>query len=150
MAKHPDEDALFAFIWSADEEMPFGLRDEVKVRDMVKLSCATPQEFSISQPRFGIVRGDRGIEAAIGLIANQWWWTHDYCLHQFFFQVHPGFRDRGHGARLMRFAKWFADSMGMPVRFEILGETKGSKTSLFERHSDPSGASFFYGMRKTA
>ena len=132
IASMPDEDRLFAFVWSAYEEMPHATKSERKVRDVVRAAVSREAtDFSevgtvLMPPIFALIDGPGGIEAAVGLHPEQWWYSDKYALRGFFFYVHPD-HQRGKGAHtnsLRDFSVGFAAQIGMPLIQTCFSERK--------------------------
>lgn len=154
IASHPDEERLFAFVWGAYEEMPHAPKSERKVRDLVRAAVAHetadfPEAGAVLMPPiFALIDGPSGIEAAVGLHPEQWWYSESYALRGFFFHVHPDFR-RGkgaHGPALKRFTVCFAQQMGMPLIEVFYGDEDAPKRRLYESALEPIGTIYAQGL----
>lgn len=94
----------------------------------------------------GVVPGDRGIKASIGLQLSQWWYTNDYHLEEMWNFVHPEHRRSRHAKNLILWAKWMSDQMHVPAVMGILTVTRlEPKMRLMQRQCPQIGALFAYG-----
>ena len=119
LARPGDEELLFALVRASDDEWTLMPRSYDKVRAVVRM--ATSSEVSPdAQPRFGVIDGPHGIEAAIGLYPTQPWDSDAHYLRAFFLYVAPDCRRSTHAKHLMQFAKWFGELAALPVVFELL------------------------------
>jgi hypothetical protein len=142
LAAPADEDRLFAFVLNADEEMPVGAKDEKRVRQIVHSAVhgrLTPEYFP---PRFGVI-GDASLEAAIGLYADQPWYSTEYVMTAFFIFVHPDHRKVGHLSALRKFSAAFASAAGMKLSLRVNGDD--AKVRMLGRGAQSSGAIFVMG-----
>jgi hypothetical protein len=152
IATPPDEDRLFAFVFSAHDEMPHAPKSAARVRDVVR-AAVWRQEADflgtvVMPPIFGMIDGPAGIEAAVGLYPEQLWYSEAYALRGFFFQVHPDHR-RGAGAHtreLNEFAINFAATAGMPLLETCYGAPEAPKHRVFARRMRPIGTIYATGL----
>ena len=147
-----DESRLFAFVWGAYEEMPHAPKSEARVRDVVR-AAVNRQEADFMgtvfmPPIFGMIDGASGIEAAVGLYPEQFWYSDAHALRGFFFYVHPDHR-RGAGAHtraLREFSIGFARAAGMPLLETCFGAPDAPKHRAFVRHMTPIGTVYADGL----
>lgn len=95
----------------------------------------------------GVIRGDGGVEATIGLFPAHEWYSYEPVLHDQWFYVHSGHRQSDHAKNLFGFAKWVAESTGVQLRITEVGDEKNGLIRFLGRHSDPIGAIFKYDGR---
>ena len=135
-----DINPLFSFVWECHEETRHASKSETKIRATIT-QAATHRR----NPVFGLIRGARDIEAAVGLQFSPWWWSDEPVLMSFFWHVHPDHRRTDHAADLAAFSRWFAAQIGMPlVLVDWSGEETG-KTRLFARNGHRAGSMFMAG-----
>lgn len=137
IAVQADQEPLFAFIWAAHEETRYAAKDEGKIRGMIERATTLRRN-----PVFGLIHGKAGIEAAIGLYYNEWWWSINPVLMSFFWFVHPDYRRGGHAGDLRAFAVWFAAQIGMPLVLVDWSAEETGKTRLFARNGERVGSMF--------
>lgn len=148
LAKPTDAELLFALVRAADEEWSFGDRDDDKVRDAIWLATSRGEP---PRPIFGVIEGANIIEGAVGLYPTERWNSRTQYLSGFFHFVHPLHRKSSSGKDLMRFGEWFADTVGMPLVWELLHpERTDAKVLLYERRATRIGGLFLYGPAERA
>lgn len=95
----------------------------------------------------GIIRGPKGIEAAIALYLATFWYTEDVFLEEVFNFVKPEYRRTKHWMRLIDFAKWSAEGLRVPLHMGILTTSRlAGKERLYKRKLTKVGASFIHGI----
>lgn len=148
LARRGDEELLFALVCASDEEWSLGSRDAGKIKGVI--AHATDREASAPKPVFGVVEGPLILEGAIGLFPTEPWNSSDLYLRAFFHFVHPLHRKSRHAIDLRDFAKWFGDTAGMPVLFELLHpERTEAKAKMYERGAEKIGGLFMHGGAAT-
>lgn len=100
----------------------------------------------------GVIDGDHGIEATIGMAFHQFFYTEDWVLNELWLCVKPEYRQSTHAKRLVEFGKWCADQLSNPqVRIPFLYGVVTRhrllpKMRLFGRHAPQIGALFLHGV----
>lgn len=93
----------------------------------------------------GVVDGEKGIEATIGLTISQPWYSDDWHLSELWNFVHPAHRKDGHAAKLVNFSKWCADNMTIPLFImAIANKRTEAKVRLYKRMVPMMGQMFLY------
>lgn len=136
-----DSDALFSFVWEAHEETRYAPKDDDKIRSTIAHATSVRRN-----PVFGIIRGSAGIEGAVGLAFDTWWFSSHPILMSFFFFVHPEHRRSNHAADLRAFAGWFAAQIGMPLVLVDWSPQETGKTRLFAKHGERVCSMFSQGL----
>jgi GNAT superfamily N-acetyltransferase len=152
IAAPADENRLFAFVWNAYEETPHAPKSESRVRDVVRAAVnRESMDFNgtvLMPPIFGLIDGSAGIEAAVGLYPEQWWYSDSYALKGFFFFVHPDYR-RGtssHTKALREFAIKFAADAAVPLLETSYGAPDAPKHRIYAKHMTPIGIIYGIGL----
>ena len=104
-----------------------------------------------SKPVIGVIGAEKGIEGAIFLEPEKWFWSDRWFLAERLTCVRPGHRRTRHAADLLQFAKWFADAMTDAAGFRVylLANVVGTrdverKVALFGRTMARAGAIYLY------
>lgn len=93
----------------------------------------------------GVVDGEKGIEATIGLTIGQSWYSDDWHLSELWNFVHPSHRKDGHAAKLVGFSKWCADNLTIPLLImAIANKRTEAKVRLYKRMVPMMGQMFLY------
>jgi len=112
-----------------------------KVASWILMGCN--QDNSV----IGIVRGEHRIEAAIALYLSNMWYSDDRYIEEIFNFVRPEFRTTTHAQHLIRFAKWFAESLKLPLLIGIMTTTRlAAKERLYARQLPKIGALYLHGL----
>lgn len=94
----------------------------------------------------GIIDGDDGIEASIGLTIESYVYSDAEHLAVQFLGVHPAYRATDHGAKLMEFAVWAQGVMAVPLFVDLSTiEALQAKLHLYLRMLPQVGARFSVG-----
>lgn len=142
MAKPGDENAIFKMLCLAQKENGIFSMSERKVRDFIRQ--ATEQRGGI----IGIIEGKHYIEASIGLIVENWWYTDQWSIGERWNFVHPNHRKSDHAKKLIEFAKWCSDSMQLDLEMGVISnERTEAKIRLYRRQMPMVGAFFMYKAR---
>ena len=148
LARHGDEELLFALICESDEEWSLGPRDDEKVRDVIGMATMGGPP---PRPVFGVVPGPSILEGAVGMFPTEPWNSTEPYIRVFFHFVNPMYRRSRHAVHLAQFAKWFGDCAGLPVIFELLHpERTEAKAALYRRQAAPIGGLFIHGTPAAA
>lgn len=148
LARHGDEELLFALIRASDDEWSMGARDDDKVRGVIGNAC---NASAPPRPMFGVIQGPLIIEGAIGLFPTEPWNSSDLYLRAFFHFVHPLHRQSKHAVHLVHFAQWFGERAGLRVVFELLHpERTAGKARFYSRHARPIGGLYVHDVTLAA
>ena len=95
----------------------------------------------------GIIRGKDGIEACCGVYLASYWYSSDVYVEEVFNYVRPDYRRSSHAKHLISFAKWFAESLNVPLLMGILTTSRlEAKERLYSRQLTKVGALFLHGV----
>lgn len=152
MARPEDGEAIFALLKIMHPESGLAPMSEPKVRAVVA-RCAERRQGSLA----GVIEGPNGLEASIGLTLSQWWYSDDWHMEEGWNFVHPAHRRKtlkhnggttppsSHSRRLIEFAKWAADEVGVPLLTGVLTTKRlEPKLRLFQRQLPQVGALFLH------
>lgn len=127
-ASSEDEDELYQHLLLLHGENGMFTVSEMKVRDFIRQ--ATDQKGAM----IGLIRGGLGIEASIGMVIDQWWYSDSWILSERWIFVHPDHRKKNHAARLTDFAKWCDKQLNLPLAVGIMSTTRvEAKERLYRR-----------------
>ena len=135
-----DRDGLLALLQLRHSEFGLGVFDPARAAQT--LQHAIDGTATIIA---GVIAGDGGPEATIGLALAQWWDAADSHLEALWDYVHPDHRKTEHSRRLERFAELAADRLG--VRLIMGGPIRAGhegKVRAYCKHLRPIGAFFLY------
>jgi hypothetical protein len=146
LARPEDEDAVYQLLLPLYEENAIMPLSEARVRAQIR--AGTRGEGGI----VGVIEGADRLEASIGLVFNQFWYTEAWHLNELWCFVHPDHRASTHARRLIEFGKWCADRLsggetrvplllGIVTRHRLL-----PKLRLFQRQAPQVGAIFMHGV----
>jgi len=139
-----DEDEIFEMLLGLHEENGLFSVDEERTRAFIR-TAITPGGGIV-----GVIRGADGkLEASVGMTLDQWWYTSDWCLSERWVYVVPAARKRSfadkHASRLIDYAKWAAEQLGVPLQMGILSTTRtAAKEKMYGRKLTPVGALFMW------
>lgn len=146
LARPEDEEPVFRLLLRLYEENALLPMSEKKAREAI--ARGTRGEGGI----VGIIDGEGGIEASIGMALSQFWYTEAWHLNELWCFVHPEHRKSTHARRLIEFGKWCADRLsGESVRVPLLlgivtRHRLLPKLRLFQRQVPQVGALFMHGI----
>lgn len=143
LANRGDFEAIYSLLEILHAENGMFRMDPVKVREQLDLM------FSERNPGFiGVIDGEKGLEASIGMVMDTWWYTSQFALNERWNFVHPDHRKTTHAKRLLEFSKWVSECIGVPVLMGIIStERTEAKIRLLRRQmGEPIGAFFSYGF----
>jgi len=152
LARPTDEEAVYQLLLKLYEENALLPMDENKVRAAIR--AGTHGQGGI----VGVIDGKDGIEASIGMVLSQFWYTKAWHLNELWCFVRPDRRNSTHARRLIEFGKWCADHLsgseepegagrrvplllGIVTRHRLL-----PKMRLFQRQAPQVGALFMHGV----
>lgn len=145
-AQPSDEAKLYAHLMGLHEENGLAPVSEAKVLEEIRRATETRGGI------IGLIDGDNGIEASIGLTLSSFWYTDDFHLQERWVYVTPPYRRLDHAKRLLVFGKWVKDEMSkaagieIPLFLGILTRKKlEGKMRLYQRQFPQVGALFAYG-----
>lgn len=142
MATPQDENAIFKMLCLAQKENGIFPMNERKVRDFIRL--ATEHKGGI----IGIIEGKNYIEASVGLVLENWWYTDEWSIGERWNFVHPNHRKSDHAKKLIEFSKWVADEMKLNLEMGVISnERTEAKVRLYRRQLPYAGAFFIYKAR---
>lgn len=157
-AKPGDEQALYEHLLNLHNENGLFPINNEKVRAAIH-SWLTPLANGLMQNLVGIIRGpEKRIEASIGLTLSDVWYSDHMQLLERWIYVEPQHRATSHAKNLVRFAKWYADTLNaaleatggdqqiVPLSIGILTEKDlVPKMRLYQREGlQQIGATFMY------
>jgi len=128
-AQLPDEDQIYEMLLELHQENGIFVVDEERVRSFIRE--ATEQRGAI----IGVIRGETGeLEASVGMVIDQWWYTLEWCLSERWLFVKPQCRRSTHARRLVDYAKHAAEKMGIPLQMGIMStQSTAKKEALYAR-----------------
>lgn len=136
-----DEQPIYDMLMQLHAENGAFSVDDARVRLNIKLG--TQRQGGI----IGVIRGETGLEASVGMVLDQWWYTEDWCLSERWNFVLPAFRKSDHAQRLIEFSKWCADRLSLPLMMGIIStQQTEAKLRLYRRFLTPVGGFFVYNM----
>lgn len=136
-----DEDSIYKMLLLLHEENGVFSVSEPKVREFIRQ--ATERRGGL----IGIIQGEGGVEASVGLELQQWWYTDDWCLGEKWNFVLPDFRKSTHATKLIDWAKWSSDKLGVPLSMGIISTKQtAAKVRLYERRMTNVGAMFMANL----
>lgn len=142
IAKPGDEEAIFNLMVMANQENGQYHMNPTKVLDFIKK--ATQGNGAI----IGVIDGQNGIEASVGLVLQQWWYTDEWSLGERWNFVHPNHRKTIHAKKLIEFSKWCAKSMNFSLEMGVISNDRTeAKVRLYRRQMPCVGAFFMYKAR---
>ena len=134
-----DEDDIYNLLMLQHRECGLFNFSDKKVRAVMQ--SGTRQNGGI----VGVVDGENGIEATIGLSITQPWYSEDWHLSELWNFVHPAHRKEGHAAKLVNFSKWCSDNMTIPLFImAIANKRTEAKVRLYKRMVPMTGTMFLY------
>lgn len=144
-ARPSDEEDLYDLLCMAYSENAVFKMSEKKVRAMIE---AGTRDRNVV---IGVAESPDGkIAGSIGAIFSQWWFTDEWHIDECWNFVHPDYRrsDIRYGAELIKYAKWIADNMQMPLHMGIITtERMEAKIKMYKRQMPQTGAFFMYNMK---
>lgn len=148
MANSSDEDKLYDFLvkYLYTENALFPM-SATKVREQVRAALRPPALGKLGGV-CGIIDGPNGIEASIGMVLANPWYSDDWFLDEIWTYVHPDHRKSDKAKRLIEFAKWASVNIKIPVVIGIVTRKRlEAKMRLFQRQLPQVGAWFVYGKQ---
>lgn len=144
IAQPGDEDAIFNILLQLYEENALFTLDEMKARETIRF--ATEKRGGI----IGVIDGAGGLEATIGMALESYWYTSQWHLVEYWNHIHKDHRQSSHAKRMIEFAKWAADRLGVPLIMGILTTDRlAPKVRLYQRQLPQIGAIFSHGLSLT-
>lgn len=140
MARAADASAILDLLVLNHAENGLAPLNVLKVAEDVARGCR--QDGAV----IGLIEGDTGIEASIGLYIYDWWYSDAKHWTDHWHFVHPNHRKSTHAKSLITFAKWFAESMQQPVLLGVMSDTRTEgKLKLYGRQLRLIGGIFYHG-----
>lgn len=141
IAKPEDVPQIFQFLLPLHEENGLCKIDYPKTYQTV-MDLVDPEHGVI-----GIIDGPQGIEGSVGLFMTSNYYSRDMHLSEMWNYVRPDCRKTTHAKRLIEFAKWCADSLGVTLYMGIVSVDRlDAKQRLYRRQLTPIGVTFIHGM----
>jgi hypothetical protein len=141
IAMKSDEQPIFDLLcrlW--DENALFSMNPE-KVKDCIRR--ATRNEGGV----IGVIDGDDGLVASIGLGLSQYWYTDQWHVEEFWNFVAPEHRRSNNAKDLIDFAKWCSESMNLILNMGIITTHRTeAKIVLYKKRMTQVGAYFMHGI----
>jgi hypothetical protein len=136
-----DEHALLDLLTLAHAENGLFTQDNDRVRAMIHR--ATSRDHAC----VGVIEGAAGLEGAIMMVMSQFWYSQDWHLEEVVNFVHPDHRRTTHAKRLLEFARWIQQRLGIPLLAGILTLHRlEPKIRLYQRTLPQVGAVFHSGL----
>lgn len=142
-----DADELLALMRLAHTEQPIAPFSEDAVRVTIKSAIEGTEN---RKGVIGVVEGERGIEGYILAFITPWWFSdpavpEGWRLEELTNFVHPDCRRSGHAKRLIEFAKWLSENIGLILIMGIMTNGRlDAKIRLYQRQVTPFGGLFFH------
>ena len=141
IATPADERAVFdLFMMAADENAMAPVAAD-KVIAAIRL--ATERRGAV----IGVTEGDHELAGAVMLGMAPFWYSNDWHVEEFLNFVRPEYRKgaRSDARHLIQFAKWWSDTIGIPLLMGVLTHTRTEgKVRLYRRMLPYKGALFLY------
>jgi hypothetical protein len=125
--------------------------DDGALFDFVQAATRDIHNRGPAKPNIGVIGPPERIEGAIFLEMHKWFWSTEWYLEERLTTVRPDCRKSRHGADLIKFARWFSDSMSASVGFRVylVANVVGTrdvnrKVALFSRLLNKAGGIFVY------
>ncbi len=136
----PDDlEPLLTFLREVRDEIDGGRVEEDLLRDLAEQLTHRVKGVAL------VVRGPYGIEASMGLRAEQPLFSRVHYLRAVWNVVAPEARGTGHAKSLLIKGREFADGLGRPLWAEEYGiDLASGKMALIGRHMRQAGAIFRY------
>ena len=132
-----DEPAVFELLTMLHAENGIFPMSEDRVRETIH--AATGRKGGI----IGVVDGDSGPKATIGLFMEQLWYSDAWWLVERWNFVHPDHRRTPYAKRTIEFAKWCADNLGLDLLMGIVSNQRTEAKVRLYRRQLPSVGGFF-------
>jgi hypothetical protein len=133
-----DEDEIYSHLLELHSENGMFVVSERKVRSLIRQAINKEGGTMI-----GVIRGKIQIEASIGMVIDQWWYTEDWCLSERWNFVHPNYRKKNHARHLIDFAKWCDTQLRLPLAMGIISTSRTeAKERLYRRQLTHVGGIF--------
>jgi GNAT superfamily N-acetyltransferase len=92
----------------------------------------------------GVIGAEGDIEAAIGLLLTNFWYTDETHIEEYFLFVRPDRRRSNHAKTLIEFARRCAEAIKIPLVIGVLSHQRmESKVRLYRRQLGPPSGAFF-------
>lgn len=137
LAVPSDESRIFEILCLAEKENAMFPMDADKVIAFIR--HATEQKGGF----IGVIDGEEKVEATVGLIVEQAWYTKEESLGERWNFVHPDCRNTNHVHKLIEFSKLCSQLTGLTLDIGILSNIRTeAKIRLYKRHFKYMGAFF--------
>ena len=120
--------------------------NEDKVRGMLR------KAFNREGGILGVIGESGKIEGMIYLLLSSFWYSDEPHWEELLVFIQPKYRKSRNAVELIKFAKWAADTSGIPLLIGVISnERTAGKVRLYQRQfSQPIGNFFFYGKSNSA
>lgn len=119
--------------------------------DFIQAATRDINNLGAAKPIIGVIGTPDHIEGAIFIELQRWFWSDQWFLQERLTAVRPDSRKTRHAANLLKFAKWFADTMSAQAGFRVylIASVVGTrevdrKVALFGRTMNKAGGIFVY------
>lgn len=141
VARPGDEDAVYNLLLGLYSENALFTLSEHKARETIRYATEKRGGW------IGVIDGPNGLEATIGMALETFWYTDQWHLSEYWNYVAPEHRQSNHARRLIDYAKWVADGIGVPLIMGIMTTDRlAPKMRLYQRQLSQVGAFFQHGM----
>lgn len=138
-ARQDEAGAIYDILMLLHEENGLFMLDETKTRQTIA-DLLTPPKGIV-----GVIDGPKGLDGLIGLYVTEWWYTRQPHITEFFTFVKKEARRSTHAKRLIEFAKWVSDGLGLPLHIGIITTHRSeAKQRLYRRLLPQVGGYFLY------
>jgi GNAT superfamily N-acetyltransferase len=140
IATAADRDGMIALLHMMYEE------NGVASLSIPKMLSVLDRGLAREKSIIGIIEENGVIKASIGLYAHSWWYSEAFHIEDTWCFVHPEHRKSTYAKSLLKFAKKFADGLGVQLLIGVLSsERTTAKVRLYEKEFGPSmGCGFVY------
>lgn len=136
-ATRRDESRLYDFLVELHKENAIYAMTPDKVWKQIRK--ATEREGGL----IGIIEQDGRIAGCVGLFLNQYWYTENFHLSEYWSYVHPDYRRSSYAQDLIDFSKWANENMNIALHMGIQSFTRmEGKVRLYKRKLMLIGAFF--------
>ncbi len=91
----------------------------------------------------GLIETDKGLVGSVGLYLEQYWYTDDYHLSEYYNFTHPDHRKSGYAQDLIDFAKWCNENMSVMLMMGIISNVQTlAKIRMYSKKLKLIGAFF--------
>lgn len=131
-------------IWAENAVFPVA---PAKVRSVIDVAAGiTPWAPGLPMSVIGVIGNVGKVEASIGLVVTQFWYTEEWHLEDCWTCVSKRARGSNHATALLKFGKIIQRQMNIPLMMGVLSDIRTeAKVRYFRRElGDPVGAVFVW------